>query len=152
MQTLYVMCGISGSGKSTWANKFAQDNFDTLVVSTDGIRGILFGDASVQRAGKLVFDIAHKMIDECIEAGYNVVFDATNLHARDRKKLIEEYHDRVQMCCVLCAPPVNVCVKRQEKRSRKVPEQVIRSQAAKLSFPMPEEGWDRIICVDHKEA
>ena len=32
---LYVMCGLSGSGKSTIAKQIVNDNPDTVVISTD---------------------------------------------------------------------------------------------------------------------
>ena len=35
---LYVMCGLSGSGKSTIAKQIVNDNPDTVVISTDMIR------------------------------------------------------------------------------------------------------------------
>lgn len=40
---LYVMCGLSGSGKSTIAKQIVNDNPDTVVISTDMIREQLTG-------------------------------------------------------------------------------------------------------------
>ena len=40
---LYVMCGLSGSGKSTIAKQIANDNPDTVIISIDMIREQLTG-------------------------------------------------------------------------------------------------------------
>lgn len=35
--TLWVMCGLSGSGKSTVATQIAENNENTVIVSSDAI-------------------------------------------------------------------------------------------------------------------
>ena len=45
---LYVMCGLSGSGKSTIAKQITNDNPDTVIISTDMIREQLTGEIGDQ--------------------------------------------------------------------------------------------------------
>ena len=54
MPTLTLMIGCPGSGKSTIAKKMAQ-NTGAVIVSTDAIRGELFGDENCQMNPRLVF-------------------------------------------------------------------------------------------------
>lgn len=42
--TLWVMCGLSGSGKSTIAKQLAQEHENTVIVSSDSVREELTGD------------------------------------------------------------------------------------------------------------
>jgi predicted kinase len=42
--TLWVMCGLSGSGKSTVATQIAENNENTVIVSSDAIREELTGN------------------------------------------------------------------------------------------------------------
>ena len=59
---LYVMCGISGSGKSTWARGYVEEDPWAVIVSTDSIRECLFGDCRVQKDGDKVFHNAYGCI------------------------------------------------------------------------------------------
>lgn len=151
MSKFVMMVGISGSGKSTTAERL--NGFK--VVSSDAIREELYGDASDQRHPEIVFQIAHKRICEFLEIGMNVVFDATNLRRKDRKALLEKisYIPDVQKICWLEDISVGECIKAQEKRERKVPVEVIEKQDRKLQRPMIEEGWDYVfISYPHKDG
>lgn len=54
---LYVMCGLSGSGKSTIAKQIANDNPDTVIISTDIIREQLTGEIGDQSQNDEVFEL-----------------------------------------------------------------------------------------------
>lgn len=83
---LILPVGISGSGKSTWIK--SQIDSNTVVVSPDDIRRELTGSVSDQTKNALVFEIAHKRVADALNAGKNVIFDATNIKSRDRKSLM----------------------------------------------------------------
>lgn len=42
--TIWIMCGLSGSGKSTIAAQIANENPNTIIVSSDAIREELTGN------------------------------------------------------------------------------------------------------------
>jgi predicted kinase len=92
MPKLYVMCGISGSGKSTYA-KSIQSSVQKrpIIVSTDELRAMLCGNASDQTDPELIFNTAYSMIQTLLERDYDVIFDAMNLTARARKDLINRF-------------------------------------------------------------
>ena len=83
---LILPVGISGSGKSTWIK--SQTDSNTVVVSPDDIRRELTGNISDQTKNGEVFQIAHKRVADALNAGKNVIFDATNIKSRDRKSLM----------------------------------------------------------------
>ena len=64
---LYVMCGLSGSGKSTIAKQIVNDNPDTVVISTDMIREQLTGEVGDQSQNDEVFELFHTLIRKRLE-------------------------------------------------------------------------------------
>ena len=64
---LYVLCGPSYCGKSTYFNKLknyisAHGN-NVTIINPDSIREELLGDASDQSHGDLVFKTAHQRVE-----------------------------------------------------------------------------------------
>ncbi len=137
----YVCVGLPGSGKSTWAN-----SQNLPVVSTDTIRGILFGDESIQSNPKKVFSVAFAQIMNFLKNDNDCIFDATNLTKRNRAnvlKIIKPY----DAIAVYFNCDVETCIKRQNLRDRKVPTEVIENMAKRISIPTIEEGFKKIIYV-----
>ena len=84
---LYVMIGLSASGKSTRAKELAIE-YDAIIVSSDSIRGE-FGEVQDQSNNEEVFKIFHKRIKENLLQGKNVIADATNITIKSRKAIFE---------------------------------------------------------------
>jgi len=84
---LILPVGISGSGKSTWIK--SQTDQNTVVVSPDEIRRELTGNISDQTKNNEVFALANKRAADALNAGKNVIFDATNIASRNRKGLMD---------------------------------------------------------------
>ena len=145
MPKLYVMCGISGSGKSTYAKSIQSSARNrTIIVSTDKLRAMVYGDASDQTDPELIFNMAYSMIQMLLERDYDVIFDAMNLKARARKDLINRFHGIATMECVVCNVSAEEACHRQTLRERHVPEDIIFAQSKRMSTPTYNEGWDFI--------
>ena len=84
-----IPVGISGSGKSTWIN--ANTDTNTVVVSPDDIRRELTGDISDQTKNKEVFQVAFKRAIDGLNAGKDVIFDATNVSSFHRKNMLDNF-------------------------------------------------------------
>lgn len=54
---MWVLVGLSGSGKSTIATQIANENPNTVIVSSDAIREELTGDYEDQQHNEEVFKI-----------------------------------------------------------------------------------------------
>ena len=141
---LIVMCGLPASGKSTYSEWLAINaNFHR--VCPDIIRKDLYGDENVQGDGKKVFSIAHYQMATIGNLDGNVVFDATNINANRRKKLVKEmrpYFDVI--ICKWFSTPLNICIKRNFSRERQVPYEVLKQMAENFQKPMIDEGFDII--------
>lgn len=144
---LIVMVGISGSGKSTFANGL-KTSLNATVVETDAIRAELFGDANDQSQGFRVFALAKKRVAELLDQGKNVVIDATSLTRRDRKDWINMARGHAASPEAYVVKTDVATAKRQNlKRARNVPEFVIDRQAAKFTIPTKDEGFDNVTIV-----
>ena len=88
MAKLILPIGISGSGKSYIYNK---DYKDCVQVSPDLIREELTGDISNQTKNKEVFKLAFERVDEYLNEGQDVFFDATNVNKDQRKNFTDKY-------------------------------------------------------------
>ncbi len=81
----YILMGVSGSGKSTWAKGKVSDSPWTIIVNKDSIRSMFFGtydyDPNVE---DLVREATLEIIALAIQSRFNVIIDETNL-SRDRR-------------------------------------------------------------------
>ena len=136
----YMMVGLSGSGKSTYAEKL-----NAKIISSDAIRAEVFGDVNDQSHNAQVFEILHKRIIECLKNGEDCVYDATNLSAKRRKSFLNSVsHIECEKICCVFATPFEVCVERDNKRNRKVGRRIIFRQMTQFQMPHKYEGWDQI--------
>lgn len=142
--TLFVMCGLPASGKSTLAEDLAQA-LDCVVVSTDKMRAVLYGDESIQGNGKDVFNLAYEQAELWGLRGDSVIFDATQVTKKARKQTLDRLSKFFDKCvCVFMNTPTSVCMERNEARVRIVPRSVMRRMALQLQEPTLEEGFDQI--------
>lgn len=149
MNTLYMMVGIAGSGKSTFANDMATD-IGAVVVSTDEIRGLLYGDESIQGDGSKVFAIAKDFIRFYLSLGYSVIFDATNVKASYRKEFLSHF-DNVRKEAIAIEVPYEIAMEQNKKRKRRVPKCVIKRMYDGYERPSVSEGFDCVSILVREE-
>jgi|SRR5215831_1948196 len=146
--TVILAIGLPGSGKSAW---FKRHNIRPL--SSDLLRELLFDDPKEQRFQDLVFSNLRSMLKARLIARRPLNYvDATNLTPHDRHswiKLAKDYGYDVQG--VFFDVPLEICLERNEKRSRSVQEDVMRRMAAKLKPPTFDEGFSKITVVRVKK-
>lgn len=143
MVKFIMLCGIPGSGKSTLARKLKRElGTLTMIVCPDKIREDLYGDESIQGDGKKVFEIAYGSMVAALKNGINVIFDATNVKAKDRKNVLKRIED-IKCKKYLYYIPISVeeAMKRQEGRERKVPIEVVQRMYDNFQEPSMDEGW-----------
>ena len=143
--TLWVMVGLSGSGKSSVAKEIAENNPNTIIVSLDNIGEELTGDYGNQENNEEVFKVFRKRIREALENNMNVIADATNITMRSRRAIIENVKG-VDCCKIayLIPKPFEQCKIDNLNRPHPVPEEVLDKQLRKFQIVFYEEGWDLI--------
>jgi predicted kinase len=140
--------GLPGSGKSTWFKRHK-----ILPLSSDMVRILLFDDVTEQRYQDLVFSTLRSMLRARLLARrpWNYL-DATNLSAHERRSWIKLAHDfGYEAHAVFFDVPPEVCMERNHRRERNVPEDVMQRMAAKLRAPKFEEGFAKITVVRLKK-
>lgn len=141
---LIVLCGLPASGKSTYAEMLAESG-QFCRVCPDLIRKELYGDENIQGNGKKVFEIAFNAIQRLGKQNFNAVFDATNINADRRKKLVEEMRPYFDILILKWfSTPMEKCVERNIHRERQVPLEVLVRMWDNFQEPTKEEGWDYI--------
>lgn len=144
---LAVMIGISGSGKSTYANGL-KTSLKADLVETDAIREELTGDASDQSQNYRVFQVAKKRVNDLLSQGKNAIIDATSVSVRDRKDWIQiGRYNNAEVRAYFIDTPIDVCKSQNRKRQRRVPDEVIDRQASRLESPTKAEGFDTVTVV-----
>lgn len=141
MSNLYFLVGLPGSGKTTYANSISN----VEVFSSDLIRKELFKNEEDQSNNKLVFNTLHERIKLSLEQKKDVVYDATNVTEKNRIKFLKEIKNiDCNKICILILTDYDICLKNNNSRERKVPEEVIKNMYLKFDIPQYREGWDEI--------
>jgi predicted kinase len=142
--TVVLSIGLPGSGKSSW---FRRHNI--IPLSSDLIRGLLFDNPTEQRFQDLVFSSLRSLLRARLISGRPMNYiDATNLSPRERHswiKMAREYGYEAH--AVFFDEPAEVCMERNRRRARNVPDDVMQRMAQKLRPPKFEEGFAKITVV-----
>lgn len=141
--TIYVLIGIPGSGKSSWAEAEAEQ-LNAVIVSRDGIRAMLTG-RSEKMAGDSKFEsLVSRIVDEsvacAIQAEKNIILDGTNIRYVQAMKAMYNVARSVLyphgptpiVTPVLISTPLDECLKRNARRGSPVPEDVIHRMHSQL--------------------
>ena len=131
--TLVIMMGIQGSGKSTFYRTYlAQDyvrvNLDTL---------------KTRHQEKL-------LVDKCLADGKSVAVDNTNPTKEDRQRYISPAKEaKYRIVGYFMESKLKDCIERNEQREgkEKIPRMAIAATSNKLEMPSYEEGFDELYFV-----
>jgi predicted kinase len=144
MPTFTMMVGVAGSGKSTIAAQIAAST-GALIVSSDAIRGEIYGDENCQTDPGKIFNIVHQRIHKALLEGKDVVMDATNLSCKRRMAFLRGLNmPNVKKNCIVVITTPEDIEERMRTRERKVPMEVVHKQLCQFQCPNYYEGWDYI--------
>lgn len=137
----HLLIGLPASGKSTFAQKLAQEINDVVVVSTDTIRANLYGDETTQGNWVEIEREVCRQIREAIDKKQPVIYDATNAARPWRMGFLQKQIDleNVEWVGWYLETPVHTCKERNQKRDRQVPDEVIDKMNADLQQSPPDK-------------
>lgn len=151
-----ILIGCPSSGKSTVANELIKQNPKHRIVSTDKIREQLFGDESRQRDWQLIEAEVLLQITQHLDAGYPIIYDATNAQRAWRIDLLQKLkqYDNLHWIGWYLKTPLNVCQQWNQQRKRQVPEEVIEQMYNSLRQfpPITAEGFTKIVEVSYDKS
>lgn len=148
MQHILILIGISGSGKSTFAKQFVQDNPTYLRLNRDDLRRSIvpvplgdywkWDDKRKNRIERLVSELEKSALLSALESGWNVVMDNTHLRQRyitELLKLIDKQattKSPVEVTFRVIDVSLTEAIQRDQIRPDVVGEAVIRDQHSRL--------------------
>ena len=107
----------------------SQMKEEVVLLSSDAIRGEIYGDKNCQRDPGRVFDIMHQRTIAALSQGVSVIYDATNLSCKRRMNFLKSiaHIDCKKTCVVVVTTPEDI-EERMKLRDRKVPMEVVHKQ------------------------
>jgi len=139
-----ITVGLPGSGKSTYLKQLGVP-----ALSSDELRLMLTDDESEQAVNQRVFSLLRYMLRIRLALARPVTYvDATNLSSLERRPFVETAHlYDAEIEALYFDVPLDVCLERNRRRNRFVPEDVMQRFALKLAPPALEEGFSKITVV-----
>lgn len=140
---VWLMCGIPGSGKSTWIQKQMKTSPGAWC-SRDNVRFSMVGeDEDYFARENEVFEAWIVEIQKAIEdkSVKNIYIDATHLNEKSRDKVLNRLNlENATLCAVNFTVPLEECIRRNDLREgrARVPRSVIRRMH--FSFVPAKQG------------
>jgi len=150
MAKLFVLVGVPGSGKSTWASnqEWAKD---CAYISTDKFVEAYAREVNLtySEVFKEFMPTAVKlMADEVIKArakGSDIIWDQTSTSIGSRKKKFNMLPDYYKIAVVFPIPDTIELARRLGSRPGKhIPANVLEEMIKSFEMPTKEEGFDEI--------
>ena len=143
-QRIVLAIGLPGAGKSTWFHKQG-----ITPLSSDRLRFLLADDEDEQGFQAEIFHALRFLLEVRIGMGRPVSYvDATNLVAEQRQPFLEQAQKLgVAIEAIFFDVPLDVCLKRNSGRPRRVPEDVMRAMAQALEPPTILEGFSKVTVI-----
>jgi predicted kinase len=158
MQQVLILTGISGSGKSTFAKNFCNENAHWLRINRDEFRKSLthlslndFWKADndyKQRIESLVNELQKTAIQQALKRKWNIIIDNTHLkltYLNQLIKLLAGFH--VEIRFKLVEVDLEECILRDQLRTDQVGEIAIREQYEKLQILKKNFNFHQIITL-----
>lgn len=150
---LYMLVGLPGSGKSTYAKRFLDPRpIHSLTISTDKFieakareLGTTYGaifESEIERATRLMKEECTRLFEERHSP---LVWDQTNLNRKTRQKKLAIVPRDYSITCIYFELPFAVIEQRNMARGeRGVPEGILRDMSFRYQRPTLDEGFTAV--------
>jgi predicted kinase len=155
---LYVVVGLPGCGKSTFAHKFISEERmrgkEVKYLSTDSLRGIIGESDEDMHVSHKVFKHVRLMVNFFLSHNQDVLVDATNITVSQRGKYVRigQKYNADMYAFILPLNDIQELMNRNEIRKSKggrfVPIDVIERMKDDYVEPSFEEGFTFICKQD----
>lgn len=148
MRHFILLSAIPGSGKSTWARRYAQEHSNTFIVASDEIRERIAGDVQNFDYEELVWKTFLEEINQYASQYQDctVIADSTNLLNEYRLHYIKSTPNFDKHTLVVFNIPYSICQKQNAMRQK---SHIVPDYAMEMMFKQFEKPSDEVMdCYD----
>ena len=152
---LYLMMGVPGSGKSTYAKNILK--YGDIYVSRDEIRYSLLTDEDdyFAKENEVIRTFIENIDKSLVMEEYcgDVYADATHLSPKSRAQVLNQLKNKDKVSVIYLDIPLNIVLERNAQRKGRalVPENVVRRMYNSIILPTKEEGIEELIIIDENQ-
>jgi predicted kinase len=151
--TVYLLCGLPGSGKSHWASQQAEENENFIIINRDKIREMFKGKYTYDKTIEKFVKFSCEYLTLCcydLFSGFTAIIDETNITKAKRKLWIDlllEDSDIDIICVYFSLKEGNFERRMKDHRglSKETWEEVINNMKKDFEEPTLDEGFKGII-------
>jgi len=152
-----ILCGLPGSGKSTFIDRNLKGKADFVLISSDAYieekaleEGTTYSDVFQKYIGTATANMKSEF-RKAVEEGKNIVWDQTNLSSKKRKSILDGLSDRYLKVAVVFNVEDKELQRRLDNRAKEngklIPEHVMDKMLKSFRPVTKEEGFAAIIEV-----
>lgn len=152
---LYLMMGVPGSGKSTYAKNILKDG--DIYISRDEIRYSLLTeeDDYFAKENEVIKTFIDNIDKSLVNEEYcgNVYADATHLSPKSRAQVLNQLKNKDKISAIYLDIPLDLILERNAQRKGRalVPENVVRRMYNSITLPTKAEGIEELIIIDENQ-
>lgn len=143
MAKVILMCGLPGSGKSTYSRNYVLDEGPDNIIcySADDYREKFNIDPNheTNEDRQKVFKTLYRDANESLAKGMDVIIDNTNVSSKDRIRTLSSLKGYDDIEVKIMATPYDKCLKSNCNRDKIVPEEAIKTMYKRFEMPSKYE-------------
>jgi predicted kinase len=147
MRDYIVLCGVTHSGKTTYAKRLMKKYpaKDYAYINTDGIRESLHGSREIKSFDEAaVWNLFEAAKRSALRDGRNIILDACHISKNARWHALNGVNGDHRKVCVVFNTPLKV-IKKRVRKAKRLNEAVLLSMYSSFSMPQMTEGFDEIV-------
>lgn len=146
---MYMMVGLPGSGKSTHVRKIGAPfvSSDYYIEKWAKEQGKTYNEI-FKESVKQAMNSLREDVEFMLSHDGSFIWDQTNLTKKVREERLSKIPAHYKKIAVVIDAPINVCLERNQKRDRSIPEHIIKSMYMTFELPSLDEGFDEIKVYD----
>lgn len=144
MANFYLICGISGGGKTTLSHHIEKMNPDLIILDVDEYYAKINGDEKIRTNTYAVWRTLFDDIHDYEIADKDVLLTTNSLTVSQRRQFVE-WFPTFHRHMLWVTAPLERCLEGNRSRYRHVPDEILKRQWTEMEFPNAnEDGWDSI--------
>ena len=145
MSKMYLMCGLSGVGKTTYAEKFAKEN-NLVYLGIDDCYAEINGDECIHENQFHAWILFYEKIHSLAVAGLDCIVDTNAITYCHRRQFLDWFPEFDEHHLIFIAADEDLRCENNNSRRRVIPEEAMKKMREDFEYPSLREWgeWDSI--------